>query len=128
MTAAPENAFELAVTLDDDGDAHITIAGDLDWETADELTDAARVLLKAAPPPGRLRVDCGRMTLCDSLGLASLLMIHRIATATGTRLQLENRPTFLRRLLGMTGTVHLFAALAAGHGAGPEDADAGGAR
>ncbi|MFJ5776929.1 STAS domain-containing protein [Streptomyces sp. NPDC093094] len=109
MTIPSEDSFDLAVSLDDAGDAHIRITGDLDWDTADDLTEAARACLTADPAPGRLRLDCARLTLCDSLGLASLLMIHRTAATTGTRLYLDNRPLPLRRLLDITGTGHLFA-------------------
>ncbi|MFQ6143132.1 STAS domain-containing protein [Streptomyces seoulensis] len=108
MTTLPGDAFLLTSALDDDGDARIRITGDLDWDTADELTTAAEAFLAADPPPRRLRLDCAGMTLCDSLGLAALLMIHRGAAGTGTRFHLDNRPAALQRLLDITGTAHLF--------------------
>lgn len=48
------------------------------------------------------------MTLCDSLGPAALLMVHREATGAGTRLHPADRPAALRRLLDATGTADLF--------------------
>ncbi|EGX56435.1 putative anti-sigma factor antagonist [Streptomyces zinciresistens K42] len=108
MNTSPDHIFDLATSLDAEGGARISITGDLDWDTAEELTAAARLCLGAEPPPRRLHLDCARMTLCDSLGLASLLMIHRAASGSATRLHLENRPTALQRLLEMTGTADLF--------------------
>jgi len=103
-----DSDFHLATTVDSSGDAHIRVTGDLDWDTADELTETARALLRADPAPRGLHLDCARLTLCDSLGLASLLMIHRTCADAGVRLHLDNRPAPLRRLLEMTGTAFLF--------------------
>ncbi|MFB9463788.1 STAS domain-containing protein [Streptomyces cinereospinus] len=113
MTTHPDDTFELATALDDAGDAHIRITGDLDWDTADDLTEAARACLRADPPPRRLHLDCAGMTLCDSLGLAALLMIHRCAAEAGTGLHVDNRPAHLQRVLQITGTDHLFVGHAA---------------
>ncbi|MFE5190391.1 STAS domain-containing protein [Streptomyces sp. NPDC056628] len=107
-TASDDTLFHLDTALDAAGDAHIRITGDLDWDSADELTEAARALLSTDPAPRRLHLDCARLTLCDSLGLASLLMVHRATAEAGTRLHLVNRPAPLRRLLDMTGTADLF--------------------
>ncbi|MEU6532845.1 STAS domain-containing protein [Streptomyces sp. NPDC046928] len=103
-----DSDFHLETVLDAAGDAHIRVTGDLDWDSADDLTEAARALLRADPAPPRLHLDCARMTLCDSLGLASLLTIHRGCAEAGVRLHLDNRPAPLRRLLDMTGTAFLF--------------------
>ncbi|MFS4103658.1 hypothetical protein [Streptomyces sp. PD-S100-1] len=51
------------------------------------------------------------MTLCDSLGPAALLMVHREAAGPApgcTRLHPADRLAALRRLLDVTGTAHLF--------------------
>ncbi|MEV6960248.1 STAS domain-containing protein [Streptomyces sp. NPDC051207] len=109
MTTYPDGTFDLTMSLDDAGDAHIRITGDLDWGTAGDLTEAARTCMKADPPPRHLHLDCARMRLCDSSGLSALLMIHRTTTEAATRLHLDNRPPALDRLLEMTGTTHLFA-------------------
>ncbi|MFE7890244.1 STAS domain-containing protein [Streptomyces sp. NPDC057412] len=107
-TASDDSDFHLETALDASGDAHIRITGDLDWDSADDLTEAARALLRADPAPARLHLDCARLTLCDSLGLASLLMIHRGCADAEVPLRLDNRPALLRRLLDMTGTAFLF--------------------
>lgn len=109
MTADRYDAFDLVTTVDRSGVARIRLGGELDWETADDLTAAARSCLGADPPPRQLRLDCAGLTLCDSLGLAALLMIRRKADETGTRLHLDNRPAPLDRLLELTCTAYLFA-------------------
>jgi hypothetical protein len=42
------------------------------------------------------------------MGLAALLMIHRLTAATGARLRLDHRPELLERLLELTGTLDHF--------------------
>ncbi|MEU2881083.1 STAS domain-containing protein [Streptomyces sp. NPDC007070] len=109
MTALPDDAFCLASAPDGAGVAAvIRITGGLDQDTADELTETAAASLGSGPPPRRLRPDRAGMTLCDSLGPAALLTIHREATGAGTRPHLDDRPATLRRLLDVTGTAHLF--------------------
>ncbi|MYS69508.1 STAS domain-containing protein [Streptomyces sp. SID5926] len=108
MTTHYDDSFGLTTTWDDNGNARIRITGDLDWDTAAELTRTAADCLRTEPAPRRLRLDCEHLTLCDSLGLASLLMIHRHATEVGTRLHLTNRPAALQRLFETTGTSHVF--------------------
>ncbi|MFF0304015.1 STAS domain-containing protein [Streptomyces sp. NPDC004562] len=107
-TASDDSVFHLDTAQDASGDAHIRITGDLDWDSADDLAEAARTLLRADPAPRRLHLDCARLTLCDSLGLASLLMVHRACAEAGVSLHLDNRPALLRRLLDLTGTAFLF--------------------
>lgn len=104
MTAFPDRTLDIEVTTGDSGVVCVRIEGDLDWDSADDLTEAARVCLHADRPPRLLVLDCRGLGLCDSAGLSALLMIHRIATAAGTRLRLDHRPAALERLLALTGT------------------------
>lgn len=120
MTTHSDDAFDLKATRDLAGDAHIRVTGALDWESAEELVEAARTFLHTAPAPGTLRVCCAGLTTCDSTGLAALLTIRREATEADTGLYLDDQPPPLKRLLGITGTTHLFG------GADPGDARAGG--
>ncbi|RNL73706.1 STAS domain-containing protein [Streptomyces sp. I6] len=125
MTAFPERTLDIEVTTGDGGEVHVRIGGDLDWDSADDLTEAARVCLHAERPPRLMVLDCGALSLCDSAGLAALLMIHRIATAAGTRLRLDHRPALLERLLALTGTRdHLTGAGGAGAAEPPGEPDA----
>ncbi|MFD8196942.1 hypothetical protein [Streptomyces wuyuanensis] len=52
-------------------------------DSADDLIGAARACLDPDPSPRLLRLDRGKLTLCDSTGLAALLMIPRLAAASG---------------------------------------------
>ncbi|MFF2568916.1 STAS domain-containing protein [Streptomyces sp. NPDC058084] len=104
MTTFSHNTFELKATTGADGVLYAELAGDLAWDATDELLDVARAHLSATPDPGDIRLDCARMTLCDSMGLSALLALHRYSTAAGVRLHLEHRPPVLDRLLLLTGT------------------------
>ncbi|SDM52341.1 STAS domain-containing protein [Streptomyces wuyuanensis] len=108
MTASPDGAFTLETGNGGTGEVCVRIDGDLDVDSADDLIEAARACLEADPSPRLLRLDCGKLTLCDSMGLAALLMIHRLATAAGARLRLDHRPELLERLLELTGTLDHF--------------------
>ncbi|MFF5187421.1 STAS domain-containing protein [Streptomyces sp. NPDC000345] len=124
MTTHSDAGSQPATTLDAAGDARIRITGELDRDTDDELGRAATECPNADPAPRHLHLDCARLTLCDSLGLATLLMIHRDAATAGTRLHLDERPDVLQRLLRTTGTAHVFSdAAAAAHARTPGEPD-----
>lgn len=120
MTTQSDDAFDLEATRDLAGDAHIRVTGALDWETADELVAAARTFLRTAPTPGTLRLCCAGLTTCDSTGLTALLTIRREATAADAGLYLDDQPPALRRLLGITGTAHLFGGAEPGNARGED--------
>ncbi|WP_017240727.1 STAS domain-containing protein [Streptomyces sp. SS] len=101
---APDHPFEVKAVAAPDGILYVTLAGDLAWDSADELLDAARAHFDPATAPADLRVDCAGLTLCDSMGLSALLALHRLAEAAGVPLHLDRRPPFLDRLLLLTGT------------------------
>ncbi|MEV4950231.1 STAS domain-containing protein [Streptomyces sp. NPDC053755] len=104
MTTHPHVPFRLDAATADDGTLHLTLTGDLDWDTADDLLDAARTHLAPARRPADIHLDCAGLTLCDSTGLSTLLTLHRDTAAAGVRLHLDARPDFLDRLLHLTGT------------------------
>ncbi|WP_228979441.1 STAS domain-containing protein [Streptomyces sp. DH12] len=104
-TTFPDDALRLTSTTTGGGAVRIGLAGDLDHDTADDLLHAARAHLGLRPPPPALHLDCRELTLCDSMGLATLLTLHRDATAAGTALHLDGRPAFLDRILQLTGTL-----------------------
>ncbi|MBW4720552.1 STAS domain-containing protein [Saccharothrix obliqua] len=96
-----------------DGDTiTIAVAGDVAYDTADELRRAAENALRdhtAEDPAPRLVVDCADMTLCDSYGLSVLLMIRELALGHRATLVLDNPPAQLTRLLRRTGVHALLA-------------------
>ncbi|MFF5505037.1 STAS domain-containing protein [Streptomyces roseolus] len=100
----PGHPFAAEAVAAPDGVLHMTLAGDLTWDSADELLDTARAHVGPATAPAGLRVDCAALTLCDSTGLSALLALHRLAGAAGVPLHLDRRPPFLDRLLVLTGT------------------------
>ncbi|MFJ3614977.1 STAS domain-containing protein [Streptomyces hydrogenans] len=100
----PDDPFAAEAVTAADGTLRVGLAGDLAWDSADELLDAVRTRLDRTPGPADVRLDCARMTLCDSMGLSALLALHRLVSTAGGRLHLEHRPAFLDRLLLLTGT------------------------
>ncbi|MFJ5228534.1 STAS domain-containing protein [Kitasatospora sp. NPDC088391] len=85
-------------------DVTVRIDGELDHESCEDLLRAVADHLAAAPAARAVRLDCGGMTLCDSMGLSALLQIRRDTAAAGLRLLLDHRPAHLDRLLRLTGT------------------------
>ncbi|MGQ4488345.1 STAS domain-containing protein [Streptomyces sp. 372A] len=92
-----------------EGTTRLRLAGVLDYDTSDAFGARATACLDAGPGPAELRLDCSGLRLCDSMGLATLLMIHRRAAARGTTLVLDDPPASMERMLRITGTRHLFA-------------------
>lgn len=118
MTPNPDETFDVAI-IREAGSARIRITGELDWETVDELAEAVRVCLRAHPAPRSLHLDCARLIMCDSMGLAALLMARRDTAAVGTQLYVDNQPPVLQRLLELTGTAHILPGTTIGKG-GPD--------
>ncbi|MGW8065749.1 STAS domain-containing protein [Streptomyces ziwulingensis] len=108
MTTHPQNDFHVTVASREAGEVLLRLSGELDYDSADELLDTARERLTAEPAPRAVLLDCTRLTTCDSMGLATLLMIERIATGAGATLRMDDRPDFLSRLLEVTGTLDHF--------------------
>ncbi|MEU5384001.1 STAS domain-containing protein [Kitasatospora cineracea] len=84
--------------------ATVPVEGELDYESCGELLRAVAAHLAARPRVDVVRVDCGGMSLCDSMGLSALLQVRRDVDAAGRRLLLDHRPAHLERLLRLTGT------------------------
>ncbi|MFD7920883.1 STAS domain-containing protein [Streptomyces sp. NPDC059740] len=112
MTSTPDGAtalLHLDVSTPRTGEVQVALTGDLGYETADELLHVASEVLGASPAPHRLTLDCAELGVCDSMGLSTLLMLHRRTLALGTELVLLHRRPPLVRLLEITGTLTLFA-------------------
>ncbi|MEJ8282109.1 STAS domain-containing protein [Pseudonocardia spirodelae] len=101
--------------------AAVALAGDLDYDSSDALTDAVAALLANGSGVRELRIDCAGVEYCDSYGLSSLLMVRRRTRAAGVTLHLDNRTGSLERLLRVTNTLeHL---TGAGRGAREQKLD-----
>ena len=83
--------------------ATLLVDGELDYETTSDLEAAVRGVLASRPGLRELRLDCGRIRFCDTIGLAGLLNIRRDADNAGVALVLHNRSATLERLLELTG-------------------------
>ncbi|MFJ1755500.1 STAS domain-containing protein [Kitasatospora sp. NPDC088134] len=101
----------------------VRIDGELDHESCEDLLRDVAGRLAADPAAGAVRLDCGGMTLCDSMGLSALLQLRRDTAAAGLLLLLDHRPAHLDRLLRLTGTTaHLLGDTpGAAPGAAPAD-------
>ncbi|MFF5899300.1 STAS domain-containing protein [Streptomyces argenteolus] len=106
------------------GAVRLRLAGDLDHDTSEQLVERAQECLAADPGLRELVLDCAQLRLCDSMGVSSLLMIHRGTTSRGVVLHLVNQPAFLRRILDVTGIQQIFGAPGA-DGLGQSQADDG---
>lgn len=114
MTAfVPDTPLRVVATLSGARSLRIEIEGDLDFHTADRLVATVRTQMEDNPDVRELELACGGMGLCDSAGLAALLMVHRRTSAAGVHLRLTGRSVQLDRLLDITGTLdHLTGASA----------------
>ncbi|MEW2614047.1 STAS domain-containing protein [Streptomyces sp. NPDC047880] len=82
----------------------LALTGDLDYDTCAELLQRVRAALEGREDVDELRLDCGRLELVDSMGLSTLLQIHRSACRDGIAFHLDDVGPALRRLMELTGT------------------------
>ncbi len=91
-------------TTPEEGRAHVTIAGDLEFATTGTLLRLVTDRLAGHPGVREVRLDCGAIGFCDSSGLSELMKVLRVVADAGARLRLDNRQAALERLLTRTGT------------------------
>ncbi|MEV3922730.1 STAS domain-containing protein [Actinomadura coerulea] len=107
MTAfVPDTPLRVVAALSGTRALRIEIEGDLDFYTADALVATVRTQMEDNPDVREVELACGGMGMCDSAGLAALLMVRRRTSAAGVRLSLTGRSAQLDRLLDITGTLH----------------------
>ncbi|MFG3721974.1 STAS domain-containing protein [Streptomyces massasporeus] len=82
----------------------LALTGDLDYDTCGELLRRVRTALDGPREVTDLHLDCRELELVDSMGLSTLLEIHRSAGRDGIAFHLEGVGPALRRLLELTGT------------------------
>jgi anti-anti-sigma factor len=83
--------------------ACMRLAGDLDYQSIDELVDTASQLLAQHDDIADLYLTFSDLTFLDSAALSGLLLIHRRTSHSGVELHLEDRPPLLDRVLQVTG-------------------------
>jgi anti-anti-sigma factor len=94
----------MSVTVARDGvDTVVTINGEIDLETSDELT----AVLAGLDPGGDVSLDLGAVTYIDSTGLRALLTARDSARDAGRSLQVSATSHIVARLLEITGASDL---------------------
>ncbi|MFE5794295.1 STAS domain-containing protein [Streptomyces sp. NPDC056503] len=106
----------------------LVLRGELDFDSAVQLDEAARGEPAPSGGKGPVVVDLAAVTFCDSSGVSALLRLHRRLSAQGRLLTLAAVPPTVLRLFALTGLDRIFTAhpdaeraLAAGP-AGPDTA------
>jgi anti-anti-sigma factor len=86
----------------------VRIAGDLDYQTTDDLVEVASRLLARHGTMSDLHLDFSELTFLDSAALSGLLTVHNRASRAGVALHFDHRPQFLDRVLQVTGLFEFF--------------------
>lgn len=79
----------------------VSVSGELDMSTAEQLSSAVTDQLRTNPT--RIVLDLSELSFCDSLGLGTLVVLSRTARNQQTYLVLRNPSPFFRRMLDVTG-------------------------
>ncbi|MFI0895765.1 STAS domain-containing protein [Streptomyces sp. NPDC020983] len=95
----------------------VTVAGDLDYETAGDLRSLVTALV--LQPGQHLVLDLGAMEFCDSSGITALIVARNHAQAARAHILLTAVPANTLRLLRVSGLDRVFRVEAADGPAGP---------
>jgi anti-anti-sigma factor len=93
--------MEVTVAVAAEGATVVSVAGQLDLDTADVLRTALERALAA--PVARIVVDLSAVTFCDSIGLSVFATTHNACTTRGGYLRLAAPNPFVRRILTIVG-------------------------
>ncbi|UQU64648.1 STAS domain-containing protein [Couchioplanes caeruleus] len=93
--------------LGEDGTALVTIRGEIDFSSADEVAQGIRDALSQWSP-AEIRIDLTAATFIDSTGLGALIEGYRAAAEAHTRFVVTNPSASFRRVLSVTGLCELF--------------------
>jgi len=85
----------------DQAAATLIVSGEIDLNSVGALSVAVQTAL--AEQPGRLTLDLGGVTFCDSTGLGTFVVLSRKAASAQTVLVLANIDGYLRRTIDITG-------------------------
>jgi anti-anti-sigma factor len=92
-------------------EAVLSVAGEIDMNTAERLYEQAVALLDDGTR--NLVLDLGGVTFCDSLGVSALVRIYRRAAATNCRLRVVNLRGYIAHVLQISGLDQMFEVQAA---------------
>ena len=98
-------------TSSDGGYAVVSVSGEIDLETAAQLSDHALTAIREVSP--RLVLDLSRVTFMDSTGLQVLIAIKRRAELAGGSLALVGVARAVMKVLTVTGLSETFTIAAA---------------
>jgi anti-sigma B factor antagonist len=91
---------EMVTSTDEqDGKIVVSVGGDVDLVTSDELRQVLEDAVRVNP---HVEVDLAGLTFIDSSGLSALVEGHRAARDAGGVVVLRNPTPMLRRLLDIT--------------------------
>ncbi|MEU3062664.1 STAS domain-containing protein [Streptomyces subrutilus] len=108
------------------------LCGELDFDSAVQLQEAADSVLTGPDQPRLVVVDCTALAFCDSSGIGGLIKIYQQLSAHSGALRIAAVPGSVARVLALTGLdrvipVHPTAETALNGGGGaPADAAAPG--
>ncbi len=94
-------------SLCDDGTAVVTVAGEVDFTNADEVSRCIEDAVADWRPPS-LRVDLAQAAFIDSTGLGALISGYRAATDCDVAFSVVNASAGFQRVLAVTGLCELF--------------------
>lgn len=83
------------------GETVVSVSGELDVSTADQLSGTVNAELRNGP--GRVVLDLADLSFCDSVGLGTLVVLSRTARLAQRYLLLRNPSPFFLRMLTVTG-------------------------
>ena len=96
--------FSATVSTPDAHTVQFRLAGDLTFETAQDLDALIARHLVDLPDVRLLVLDCADIAAIDSTGLSILLLAKRRTEEANAHLHLDNRPPRVERMLTLTGT------------------------
>ncbi|MFJ9761903.1 STAS domain-containing protein [Streptomyces sp. NPDC101149] len=81
----------------------LALHGELDFNSAVQLRQAADRVVSEPSRPGPMVIDCAGLGFCDSSGISSLIAIHQWLSARGSTLRLAAVPPTVARIFTLTG-------------------------
>jgi anti-anti-sigma factor len=106
-TREDQHAFRVRSRRQNDGEAHLVLAGELDGPSSSTLLDAVIELL-STPPLSSIEIDLADVTFLDSAGLRALVTCRTDAESLGCRLTLTNLQPMTANVLEITGLLDYF--------------------